>query len=79
MKKSVSGGKDESVDRSLAAYDVNNSTTLKIDSYNKQVNSKLKLQNESVTYELTGKPADYNTTDLALNLKHVSKYTPRSG
>jgi len=32
-----------------------------------------------VTYELTGKPADYNTVDLTLNLKHVSKFVPSSG
>jgi len=26
--------------------------------------------------EVTGKPRDYNTSDLALNLKHISKYEP---
>lgn len=77
LKKSLP--KDENESRSLANYDVSNSTTVKHDCCDKSYSTKLKLQNESVTLELASKPKDYNTSDLALHLKHVSKYTPSNG
>ena len=72
--KKVVDAKDEG--SSHGSYDVKNSTTLKNDFYTKQVNTKVKFQNDNFAVEVTGKPVDYNTTDLALNLKHVSKYEP---
>ena len=70
----MTGVRDEG--ETSTQYDVANSTTFKKDCCHKQLNTKLKLVNESLSMEVTGKPKDYNTADLTLNLKHVSKYTP---
>lgn len=54
-----------------------NSSTLKYDFA--PFNTKLKLGNNLICYEVTAKPKDYNTEDLTVVGKHASTYNPASG
>lgn len=54
-------------------------TTVKHSCSNKEVSSKFKFGNAGETYEVSYKPGQYNNADLAVNVKHVSKFDFKSG
>lgn len=80
MKKVVEEREKEGAPEtvSVLSYSVVNGTTLKY-SCCPELSQKFKLGNSAFNYEIGYKPADWNTEEKSLALKHASKYEPATG
>ena len=61
------------------SYHTAQGATVKHSCCNKEVSSKFKVGNAGSAYEVTYKPGQYNNKDLAVQVKHATKFDHKSG